>query len=467
MNHILVFDVGKTHVKLHLLDEELKTVNSRMMKNIIIDGELYPHCDIDGIWLWLLSGISEFAAAFHISAISITTHGATAALIDREKSGSALVLPVLDYEYAGVEGLNEAYKKVRPDFSGTFSPDLPFGLNLGRQLFWQKENFQAEFSQVTDILMYPQYWAWRLSGKRCSEVTSLGCHTDLWCPDKRAYSSLVEEVIGASLFPSVVPAWTNLGPVTKDLQSKTGVSENCQVFAGVHDSNASFLRYKKYFNEIPFTVISTGTWAITMASGVSTENLKPDCDMLANVDVTGQPTVCARFMGGREFDTLCKLTKAGPDDKVNGATLQKLIENEIMALPDFSGGSGPFPQARGGISGAVSELEGTALASIYCALMLDHQLSMVGAVGNIYIEGAFAQNVWLCAILAQLRIDQAVFASDDTTGTVQGCAQLVSWGDSASSCFSMEKVKKCKPAKLYNLEKYKADWLNRIGNNGW
>ena len=28
--------------------------------------------------------------------------------------------------------------------------------------------------------MYPQYWAYRLTGVLANEVTSLGCHTDLW-----------------------------------------------------------------------------------------------------------------------------------------------------------------------------------------------------------------------------------------------------------------------------------------------
>lgn len=30
--------------------------------------------------------------------------------------------------------------------------------------------------------MYPQYWALRLTGIAANEVTSLGCHTDLWNP---------------------------------------------------------------------------------------------------------------------------------------------------------------------------------------------------------------------------------------------------------------------------------------------
>jgi hypothetical protein len=80
-------------------------------------------------------------------------------------------------------------------------PLLPAGLNLGRQLYWQQANFPAEFARARHILMYPRYWAWRLSGKLASEVTSLGCHTDLWAPEENAWSSLVERQGWTALFP--------------------------------------------------------------------------------------------------------------------------------------------------------------------------------------------------------------------------------------------------------------------------
>ena len=40
------------------------------------------------------------------------------------------------------------------------------------------------------MLPWPQYWAWRLCGETASEVSSLGCHTDLWRPYAGAFSDL-------------------------------------------------------------------------------------------------------------------------------------------------------------------------------------------------------------------------------------------------------------------------------------
>ncbi len=52
--------------------------------------------------------------------------------------------------------------------------------------------FPGDFARVSTILTYPQYWAFRLTGVAANEVTSLGCHTDLWNPTAGAYSSLVD-----------------------------------------------------------------------------------------------------------------------------------------------------------------------------------------------------------------------------------------------------------------------------------
>ena len=96
----LVIDIGKTHIKLHLLNEILDSVFSKQMKNVVEQNGEYPSINTDAIWQWLVIGIKEAATLHKISAISITTHGATAALINRNSSvNDGLVLPILDYEY--------------------------------------------------------------------------------------------------------------------------------------------------------------------------------------------------------------------------------------------------------------------------------------------------------------------------------------------------------------------------------
>ncbi len=423
--YCLVIDIGKTHVKLHVLNQAFDSVFSKQMKNVVELNGQYPSINTDAIWQWLVMGFKEAASLYHIGAISITTHGATAALINRNATvNDGLVLPILDYEYQGINADIPEYTALRPEYSETFSPDLPAGLNLGRQLYWLKKQFADEFSQVTDILMYPQYWAWRLTGERVSEITSLGCHTDLWSIKNNDYSTLVDELACRAMLPKLVPASFDLGQILPELRAELGLSADCHVFTGIHDSNASFLRYRLSQKDAPFTVISTGTWTILMATQVELANLEASKDMLANIDAMGQAVACARFMGGREFEAVCEQAGSWLGEQFDETDLQLVIDEQVFALPDFSDGSGPFGGNKSTFVGTVTVISGMALASIYCALMMDYQLDMLNAKGDIFIEGAFLKNPLLCAVLNQLRSKQSVYLSMDSTGTVQGAAYL-------------------------------------------
>src|SRR5690606_7183179 len=114
---------------------------------------------------------------------------------------------------------------------------------------------------------------WRLTGVLCSEVTSLGCHTDMWAPWKGTFSSLAHKMNWIARMPNMVSADTLVGNVKADICNATGLPDTCQVSAGIHDSNASYLRYLTAYKEQLFTVVSTGTWSISMAPGAATGTL--------------------------------------------------------------------------------------------------------------------------------------------------------------------------------------------------
>lgn len=461
--HTIIIDIGKTHVKLHVLDKFNSSAISKQMGNSVDNSGLYPCADVGKIWDWICASIKETSSDFHINKITITTHGATAALIDRDKQdGDGLVLPVLDYEYVNTLTDIPEYDDIRPRFADTYSPSLPAGLNLGRQLFWLKQAYPAQFDAATDILMYPQYWAWRFTGKRVSEITSLGCHTDLWSIRENRFSELVDTLDCEAKFPELQPAWFSLGNVSADICQQLGLPQDCEFFSGLHDSNASFLRYRLAQDDAPFTVISTGTWTILMASSVPLSNLEPTKDMLANIDALGTPIACARFMGGREFEIICERAGSWLGEQFDELDLQNIISREIFALPDFSEGSGPFGGNEASFIGAVDKASGIALATIYCALMIDYQLDMLGAKGDVIIEGAFLKNPLLCALVNQLRVDQNVLLSQDNTGTVSGAAYLTKW-ESRDTC--KVEMLDVVVTQIRGLKQYQQEWRTLLNVN--
>lgn len=413
MQHVAVIDIGKTNAKLLLIDLATgREARVFKMPNRVLTTPPYPHFDTDALWDFLQSGLQKLAAEGPVDAISITTHGASAALVD---AAGDLVLPILDYEFAGPDSLPE-YDTLRPDFAETGSPRLPGGLNVGAQLYWQAQSFPQDFARVRHILTYPQYWAMRLTGVAASEVTSLGCHTDLWNPWAGRFSSLVSRMGWQALFPKVAPAAARFA-LRPDLAQKLGLAEGTPVLSGIHDSNASLLPYLA--EDAAFSVISTGTWMISLAVGGPQVALDPQRDVLVNVNAKGGPTPTARYMGGREFDMLTEGRVVEPSPQDRQAVLAGL-----MILPSLHPDTGPFP----GLPLRWTDTPATdgqrvLAASYYTALMGAACLELIGAEGPIHVEGPFGGNPDFALMLASAT-GRPVIASGQSAGTGLGAALL-------------------------------------------
>jgi len=454
MSHTLVFDIGKTNARAIVFDAALNCVYRVQRASEVIDASPYPQLDVSGLWAWMLTAMREAAAHFSIGRLNVSAHGATAALVDPECGEDGLVLPVLDYEFEA-PARDVGYESLRPAFAETLSPALPAGLNLGRQLWWQQRHFPRSFARAAAILTYPQYWTWRLSGALVGERSSLGCHTDLWVPGADDYSSLVGQQGWQAKIPPLVPAWKPVAPLREAIARATALSGGCAVYAGVHDSNAGFARHLRAERGRPFVLVSTGTWVVCMAAGGTVQRLDPARDMLANVDVRGEPVPCARFMGGREYARICELTGSDPARPVTLGEVQATVDAVAFALPDFSGGSGPCARREGRIT--AQPVHGAALATLYLALMIELELELLAAPGEVLIEGAFAANPLLCALLAEL-VARPVYLAGENDATALGAAMLCDWERDAAPA----RRERCEPCAVQGLEVYRARWREQL-----
>jgi sugar (pentulose or hexulose) kinase len=448
-----ILDIGKTNVKGFVLDQTGTSVWQRSMQNTSALQSGYRAIDVAAIEQWLISTLSSAAAEFQISAVNVSTHGACAVLLD--ESGQ-LVLPVMDYEDTSVEACERHYKKYRPDFSRTCSPALSAGLNLGKQLYWLKSEFPDRFAQAATVLFYPQYWVWRLSGNLVTEITSLGCHTDLWDLVEGDYSSLCDELEIRSKFPPLIKAWDQAGTAVGPLAREAGLPADCKIFAGVHDSNASFARYLKLNHSAAFTLVTTGTWIISMNTGSDLDSLIESKDMLANLNILGLPVACARYMGGREFDIICSKSGSSASACYELADLRHILDNQLLALPSFEA-SGPFAHQQGQLPD--DGYSGSALATLYTALMIDYELELLKSDQDIFIGSASQKNPLLCQLLATLRPSQNIFMSDDQAGTVTGAWLITKWHDERSYTPKLTKAIACQ---LEGLDGYKRLWREAI-----
>lgn len=415
-----VIDIGKSNAKFAVVDLESRSeIAVRKMPNTVLRDGPYPHYDIATLWEFLCTAIADLNREHPLDALSVATHGASAALIDAE---GELALPALDYEFNGPDELAAEYDAARPDFSESFTPRLPVGLNLGAQLFWQARRFPEAFARTARILPYPQYWSYRLSGVAASEITSLGCHTDLWNFETDLYSSLVLKQGWLDKMPEVRPASDVLGLVPPELTERLGLRSRVPVHSGIHDSNASLLPHLLE-REPPFSVVSTGTWVIVCTPGGDLSRLDPERDCLANLDAFGRPVPSARFMGGREFSQLCGEGPMAPHE----AAIARVLEEPIFLLPSVTEGSGPFPDRKAHWNRPAHTIDKETSfvgISFYLAMMTAECLELTDAEGDIVVEGPFTGNRLYLQMLAGATGRKVVAMVGSATGTSIGAALL-------------------------------------------
>ncbi|MCC8932776.1 FGGY-family carbohydrate kinase [Rhizobium ipomoeae] len=447
---IAIIDIGKTNAKVVIVDARTGAeVAVRKTANIVLAGPPYPHFDTERLWTFILETLFEFAGHPGFDALSITTHGATAALLDDK---GALALPVLDYEYVYPDEVNRAYDLIRPNFDESFSPRLTGGLNLGAQFHFQRDRFPQEFARVSTILTLPQYWAFRLTGVAANEKTSLGCHTDLWRPFADSYSALVDRLDIADKMAPIRSAFDILSDIRPEIAQKIGLSKSVPVYCGIHDSNASLLPHLVDFG-LPCTVVSTGTWVICFAPGAKPDALDSKRDTLANVDAYGTAVPSARYMGGREWEIVTK-DLAAVTAEAEWAAVADVVSHKRMLLPSSVSGTGPFPQMKGRWHlEPENAAERRAAASLYQSLMTVTCLDMISSQGPIIVEGPFTSNRVFVAALHSLT-GRPVYASPSQTGTSSGAALLAG-------------IRPSSPLRLVNetipgLDNYSATWREMI-----
>lgn len=384
-----VLDIAKSVSRVAVVDlETMVEIDARKTINQLVDEAPYPHFDAEGIWRFILDALGELAREHAIDAICTTTFGSCAALVD---DAGGLSLPVLDYDYSGPDVVAPEYDRARPDFSETFSPRLGAGRNLGAQLFWQQRTFPGDFAATRWILTFPQYWAYRLTGIPCSEITSLGCHTDLWNIETDLYSSLVLRQGWLDKMPEVKRASEVLGVVKPELCARVGLKPGTPVHVGIHAQNADLLPHL-IDRQTPFAVVATGPRVNVYAPGGSVAGLDPARDSLVYLDAFGRPVPAARFMGGKEYKRL--IGEQAPAH-VGDAAVARVLDEPIMLLPSVSEGSGPFPHHKAHWSVPEHTLDQEArfvAVSFYLSLMAAECLEITGADGPTIVEGPFASN---------------------------------------------------------------------------
>lgn len=440
--NIAVLDFGKTNSKLFVFGQDGQILDERRTQPSWIRKGGFSVLDEPALHDWAARAIDDAVDTHGIEGLMVSGHGCTFALVDE----AALTHPILDYEQEPPAEIAAQIDRRIPDFAETFSPRLPLGFNYGRHMLWLKEVEPGAFAAAKSILGYPQYWSWRLGGRPVSEVSYLGCHSHLWAPRKRDFSSLVD----AEGWRGQMPALERAGAVIGE-QRFGQAAKPVAIHNGVHDSNAALHAYRRQ-QLGSVTVVSTGTWVVVLNPDCPLDALDGERDMLVNVDVDGGPVPTIRFMGGREFATI----SAGWQGAIAPSSIQRVIDAGIMALPSFAPG-GPMPHRRGELVGRTPNAEErAAMALLYVALIVDLCLELIHSDNTVIVDGGLNNGGLLAALLAQLRPGQVFLQGATLEGSATGAAALAF--ESVGREFATEAPEAVHAASFSGLAGYRNDW---------
>jgi L-fuculokinase len=464
MNAIAILDVGKTNKKLFLFDEQYRIVWEQTM---VFDGtkdeDGEPCEDLQQLTAWVRQSLKTLAAVpdIKVRAINCSAYGASFVHIGADGTP---VAPLYNYLKPYPEDLK---KKFYDTYGGevtlsmlTASPVLG-SLNSGMQLYRIKQQQPELFARIRYSLHLPQYLSFLLTGKVFSDITSIGCHTNLWNFSQQHYhewvyrEGLIDKLAPIRPSTSVMP----LSAPPSSLPSPPVCSDIAIAIAGIglHDSSAAMIPYLESFRE-PFVLISTGTWCITMNpfndAPLTVAELKKDC--LCYISYRGRPVKASRLFAGYDHE---RQVQRLADHFLQSPAYASAIafDPDCVDLLRRGRASGPGAITPGG--GQIAGLAGTGASPVtaaspvtvsvfgqreldsfdsfdqaYHCLLLDimdqqvasTQLVLEGTdVKRIFVDGGFGKNQVYMHLLAAAFPDIEVFAASIPQATAMGAALAI------------------------------------------
>jgi len=432
-NTIAIFDIGKTNKKLFLFDEQYKILFEESEKfEEIKDEDGFPCEDLQALtkWVWEKFWQITSHSDYNVRAVNFSAYGASLVhLNDLYKP----LTPLYNYLKPYPEKLK---KKFYNTYGGesviakeTASPVLG-SLNSGMQLYRLKYEQPEIFAQLKYSLHLPQYLSFVVSSRKASDITSVGCHTQLWDFRKNKYHRWVYAEALRTKFPPIYR-----GDKIVHLPNDT---RNVAIGIGLHDSSSALIPYLKLFNE-PFVLLSTGTWSISLNpfnySTLTDYELHNDC--LCYLNYQGKPVKASRLFAGYEHEEQVKRLASHFNKELNYYKTI-LFDNSLLAklqrmnVPIKISSDTAMLQRSAFGKRSLNSFE--TYEEAYHQLMLDIMTQQIFStklvleqtpVKKIFVDGGFSKNDVFMHLLASAFPNVKVYAANITQASALGAALVL------------------------------------------
>lgn len=431
---ILIFDVGKTNKKVVIFDEQYHLVfeeNIQLPETTDEDGDPCENVNVLSDWIqrsfWKISSNTDY----DIRAIGFSAYGASFVHVNDYYEP---VAPLYNYLKPFPEDLKsqfyEQYGGETNVSKQTASPVLGH-LNSGMQLYWLKYRKPDIYYQVKFSLHLPQFLSYLITAGVYSDITSIGCHTNLWDFSRWDYHAWIyEEGIDVKL----APVYNG-----NDVMHISYGGKQIPVGVGLHDSSAALIPYLQSVKE-PFILISTGTWCISLnpfnQNPLTDEELQQDC--LFYISYEGKPVKASRLFAGYEHEAQTKkLAKHYNTDADHyrtieyNADLMTTIRQKNHPVTRQEEGSAMLKKSLFGsrdLSDITSYEEAyhQLIADLITQQIVSTQLVLKDTpVKKVFVDGGFSKNSIYMRLLADAFADVEVYASSVSLATAMGAALAI------------------------------------------
>ncbi|MDX2196219.1 MAG: FGGY family carbohydrate kinase [Cytophagales bacterium] len=427
---IAVFDIGKTNKKILLFDLQMQLVHEvQTVFEEVKDDEGESCEDLHALTAWMTETWQTLQndVRFDITALNFATYGASFVHLDAQGKPVTPLYNYLknfpaDYE----KKFYNAYGDKDDIATATASPVLGM-LNSGLQLYWLKYAHPLVFKKISTSLHLPQYCAYLFTQKKCSEYTSIGCHTALWDMQQNDYHTWVKAEGIDTLFAPVTQNYTLGYTRYRDHEIPVGT--------GLHDSSAALIPYFKK-NKQPFVLVSTGTWSICLypfaKSLLTKQELQKDC--LNYMTFEGVKVKASRLFLGHFHEVFTKIFAGHfvkDKDYYKNIDFDADTYTKALAMPAILNSS-TLPEQ---VFDATVLDSYTSYEQAYHRLMEDmvtYQYDALlmatdgmSSVEKIFVDGGFNKNKIFMKLLSQKCNGVEVIAHDLSQGTSMGAAMVM------------------------------------------
>lgn len=427
---IAILDVGKTNKKLFLFDESYNILwesSSLLPETKDEDGD--PCEDLNLLNTWVQGTLIKVRDMrdLEIRAINFSAYGAS--FVHIGTNGESLT-PLYNYLKPYPDNLKRQFYD---QYGGemifsmiTASPVLG-SLNSGMQVYRLKWENPTLFGAIKYSLHLPQYLSWFLTNKACSDITSIGCHTNLWNFSQNYYHEWVYRESVINKLPAIQSAGTthSLHPEMSYRIFNEHDTE-CLIGTGLHDSSAAMIPYLESFQE-PFVLISSGTWSISMnpfnLDPLTIAELQNDC--LCYLSFKGKPIKASRLFAGHEHafynERLAEYFQKDKD------YCGKITYDPVIVSKLREGKNQSFRFSDLDLSSFISYEESyhRLVMDLVDQQLISTGLIMTNTVKRIFVDGGFSRNSIYMHLLADAFPALEVFAATIAQASAIGAAMAI------------------------------------------